>query len=395
MKKLLLLSALTPLTFGASLSTQAHAQEAAQEQESYAKKPALVVTTDPLPVALTKEVYTKPKRARNISKEEIMDGYYANEATLVGRKINDLNIDLDNLRGEVKAVSSRLVDLQRAGQDIAADYFANVATISTQLQSGTTPGNPRLVQKLANAQDSLDQLSNNITHLNELNVEVKNSLSVANYLYETAKQAYGISGAIEEDHVMLAHLEDEINHTSTLIRRLLTNVTDDVSRTANYLSTERSNLRTMSLAITTGDLMGKSLSRHPFSRSPQYAVDPAIMAGAESVAYRGSHPAVAAPKNQLLAKIRFEKDNVNYQQSVYSAMRKALEEYPNAMFKLVAIYPETNNAAQAALSSTASRRNAEDVLQSITEMGMPMDRIELGQFASTEAEDSEVHIYIH
>lgn len=390
MKKLLLLSALTPIVMGINAPVQAQNQDA-----TYAQKPALLVTTDPLPVALTKEVYTKPAQGPDITKKDIMKDYYGNQATLVGRKINELTIDLDNLRKEVKSVSSRLVDLQRAGQDIAANYFANVATISTQLQSGTTPGNPRLVQKLANAQDSLDQLSNNITHLNELTVEVKNSLSVGNYLYETAKQAYGISGAIEEDHVMLAQLEDEINHTSTLIRRLLTNVSDDVSRTANYLSTERSNLRTMSLAITTGDLMGKSLSRHPFSRSPNYVVDPAISAGVDSNAYRGSHPAVAAPKNQLLAKIRFEKDNVNYQQSVYSAMRKALEEYPNAMFKLVAIYPETNNAAQAALSSTVSRRNAEDVLRAMTEMGMPMDRIELGQYASVDAEDSEVHIYIH
>ena len=76
-------------------------------------------------------------------------------------------------------------------------------------------------------------------------------------------------------------------------------------------------------------------------------------------------------------------------------MRKALEEYPNAMFKLVAIYPETGNAAQAALSSTVARRNAEDVLRNITEMGMPMDRVEIGQFASAKADDSEVHIYIH
>ena len=392
MKKLLLLSALTPLIALNPISSKA--QNATQDG-SYTKKPALLVTTDPLPVALTKEVYTKPNQTADISKQDIMQGYYGNEATLVGRKINELNVDLGNLRQEVRATSARLVDLQRAGQDIAANYFANVATISTQLQSGTTPGNPRLVQKLANAQDSLDQLSNNITHLNELTVEVKNSQSVANYLLETARQAYGISGAIEEDHVMLAKLEDEIEDTATLIRRLLNNVSDDVSRTASYLSTERSNLRTMSLAITSGDLMGKSLSRHPFSRSPQYAVDPAVMAGMGSESMRGGHPAIAAPKNQLLAKIRFEKDNVNYQQSVYGAMRKALEEYPNAMFKLVAIYPETNNAAQAALSSTAARRNAEDVLRSMTEMGMPMDRLELGQFASTDAEDSEVHVYIH
>ncbi len=392
MKKLLLLSALTPLIALNPISSKA--QNATQDG-SYTKKPALLVTTDPLPVALTKEVYTKPNQTADISKQDIMQGYYGNEATLVGRKINELNVDLGNLRQEVRATSARLVDLQRAGQDTAANYFANVATISTQLQSGTTPGNPRLVQKLANAQDSLDQLSNNITHLNELTVEVKNSQSVANYLLETARQAYGISGAIEEDHVMLAKLEDEIEHTATLIRRLLNNVSDDVSRTASYLSTERSNLRTMSLAITSGDLMGKSLSRHPFSRSPQYAVDPAVMAGMGSESMRGGHPAIAAPKNQLLAKIRFEKDNVNYQQSVYGAMRKALEEYPNAMFKLVAIYPETNNAAQAALSSTAARRNAEDVLRSMTEMGMPMDRLELGQFASTDAEDSEVHVYIH
>jgi hypothetical protein len=394
MKKILLLTALTPLVLGISAPKYAQAEDVTQNA-SYAKKPALMVTTDPLPVALTKQVYTQPSQGPDITKNDLLQGYYGNQATIVGRKINELNHDLANLRQEIQGVSSRLVDLQREGQDVSADYFANIATISTQLQSGTTPGNPRLVQKLANAQDSLDHLSSNITHLNELSVEVKNSYSVANYLYETSKQAYGISGAIEEDHVMLAQLEDEINHTQTLIRRLLSNVTDDVSRTANYLSTERSNLRAMSLAITTGDLMGKSLSRHPFSRSPVYSSDPALSAGMSDHSYRSVHPAVAAPKNQLLAKIRFEKDNVNYQQSIYSAMRKALEEYPNAMFKLVAIYPETGNAAQAALSSTVARRNAEEVLRNITEMGMPMDRVEIGQFASGKADDSEVHIYIH
>ena len=162
MKKLLLLSALTPIIALNPLS--ANAQDAGQ-QDTYAKKPALLVTTDPLPEALTKEVYTKPSRTADITKQDLLQGYYGNEATIVGRKINELNIDLGNLRQEVRASSARLVDLQRAGQDVAADYFANVATISTQLQSGTTPGNPRLVQKLANAQDSLDQLSNNITHL--------------------------------------------------------------------------------------------------------------------------------------------------------------------------------------------------------------------------------------
>jgi hypothetical protein len=390
MKKLLLLTALSPLVLSLSVPVNAQTQ-----QDTYAQKPALLVTTDPLPVALTKNVYTKPMRSADISKREVLSGYYSDQATLVGRKINDLNVDLGNLRQETKALSSRLIDLQRMSQDISADYYANVATINTQLQSGTTPGNPRLVQKLANAQDSLERLSSNISHLNELTVEVKNSYSVSNYLLETSKQAYGISGAIEEDHVLLAKLEDDIDHTSVLIRRLLNNVSDDVSRTATYLSTERSNLRTLSLAITTGDLMGKSLSRHPFSRSTHYAVDPSLSSGVSSQPYGSHHTAHAAPSNQLLAKIRFDGENVNYQQSVYGAMHKALEQYPSAMFKLVAIYPETNNAAQAALSSTVARRNAEDVLRNITEMGMPMDRVELGQFSSSDTSGSEVHIYIH
>tara|TARA_R110002124_G_scaffold64985_1_gene177196 strand:- start:86039 stop:87211 length:1173 start_codon:yes stop_codon:yes gene_type:complete len=390
MKKLLLLTALSPLVLSLSVPTNAQAQ-----QYPYAQKPALLVTTDPLPVALTKKVYTQPMRGSDISKHQVLGGYYSDQATLVGRKINDLNVDLSNLRQETKSLSSRLVNLQRTSQDISADYYANVATINTQLQSGTTPGNPRLVQKLANAQDSLERLSNNISHLNELTVEIKNSYSVSNYLLETSKQAYGISGAIEEDHVLLAQLEDEIDHMSVLIRRLLNNVSDDVSRTATYLSSERSNLRTLALAITTGDLMGKSLSRHPFSRSTNYASDPSLSGGVNPHDYRSTHAAPAVPNNQLLAKIRFDGDNVNYQQSVYGAMHKALQDYPSAMFKLVAVYPETPNAAQAALSSTVARRNAEDVLRNMTEMGMPMDRVELGQFASADTSGSEVHIYIH
>lgn len=352
------------------------------------KTPALIITNQPLPAALAGQVYTKPVRTETITPQSLLGSYYGTSDTMVSKKIGNLHHDLGDLQSDLARLSERLGALEKVNQDKAAAYYADTATISTQLQSGTTPGNPRLLQKLANAQDSLDGLAKNVNDFNDLAIEITKAGSVASYLLEGTRAAYGLTGAVEEDHVQLAQLEDTVNNTVVIIDRLQNNVNDDITRASAYLTTERNNLRTLSLAVTDGDLFGKALSNRPFTSLAKQTETVTTAKTADPA----QDPSVSNPRP--LVKIRFDKTNVNYEQPVYMALSEAMDKYPAARFELVAVHPTQGNAAQVAIESTKSRRNAEKVLRSMTQMGVPLDKLDISYASSESVTDNEVHIYI-
>jgi hypothetical protein len=78
---------------------------------------------------------------------------------------------------------------------------------------------------------------------------------------------------------------------------------------------------------------------------------------------------------------------VDYQQALYAAVNRALERRPQAVFDLVAVAPPRGSAAQA-------RRNAENVMRSLSNMGLPASRVSMSAMSSAEAQTSEVHLYV-
>lgn len=368
--------------------------------------PTLVVTNRPVSEAVDGPIYQTPNRAPMIGAGAIMnEEYFAPVDTLASRKIVEIREELFALQSAVADLSERLAEKERVGQELAANYYANMATISTQLQSGTTPGNPRLIERMALAQESLETLAANVADLNTLAIEIADSASVASFLQEAARAAYALSGAVEEDHARLAQLEDSIANTITIVERLLNNVNDDITRSSAYLASERSNLRTISLAVANGDLYGRSLSNRPFSKvSPSRLMNNAS-AGANvsaigNMAAGGIGALPAVPEQRVpssprpLVVIRFDDPNVEYEQALYMAVNEAMERYPDAKFELVAVNPAQGNAAKVAIETTRARRNAEKVLRSLTQMGLSSDKIILSSLANERVNNNEVHLYI-
>lgn len=384
-------------------------------------QPSGPLVIEPFPKAIKDQVYTKPVRTRDIKPQEVMgDSYFKPAQTAVGEKVGQIRNDLSGLQGQISGISSNLSQIEQSGTGKAAEYFANIATINTQLQSGTTPGNPRLVERISVAERNLEELSGNVARLNDLAVESAKMASQASFLLESTRSAYGLTGAIEEDHVQLAQLEDEIQATLVLIDRVLNNVNDDITRTTAYLGSERNNLRTLSAAVSNGDLYGKSLANRPFSSVTPFEpgasgestraipapgpvapvaaapVGPVVSAGGPGT---GLTPAPQTASTGLatarpLVKIRFDRPDVQYEQAVYMAVNEAMSRYPNARFELVAVNPTQGNAAQVAIESTRARRNAERVLRTLTQMGLPLDRIDLSYTDNPQASVNEVHLYI-
>lgn len=95
-----------------------------------------------------------------------------------------------------------------------------------------------------------------------------------------------------------------------------------------------------------------------------------------------------------LVVIRFADDNVAYQDALYQAVNAALERKPDALFDLVAVAPVADSADEMTLNSKAAKRNAEDVLRSMTDMGLPADRMTLSSTTSGDAAVNQVRIYV-
>lgn len=481
------------------------------------QKPVLVISDDPMPSApamagpmgSAAPMYSSPRRAPDVSPAQISGAaYYEPTQTAVGNKIDQMRTELFALQTRMGGMAAKLQSLDERGQRQAAEYNANVATITTALQSGTTPGNPRLVNRLSNAQAGLEAMAQNVADMNRMSVEVAELSSMTSFLAEEARHAYTLSGAIEEDHVRLAQLEDQINAVNVTIDRITNEVNDDIVRTNGFLAAENTNLRTLGLSVTKGEMYGRSLANtafapaavaspamvpaaSPASYAPtnyapaSYAPTPPVMqqtAPAQSVTftptpapaaampamvysprqayqpshfrprtslapreYRSSRPAApslsssaalrpsvapsvaaapmaepvaampsaasrvshAAPSHSLipanatpvktrrpLAKIKFDRPNVAYEQPVYKAVKDALARYPGSQIEVVAVHPASDNAAKNAIEATKARRHAEDVLRSLSQMGLSLDRVVPETAQSAEAKTGEVHIFI-
>jgi hypothetical protein len=306
--------------------------------------------------------------------------------TFVGQKVGQLFGELQRLQGQLQQQNQNLQQLRGQTTQNAQRYHGTVAAITARLQLGTTPGNPILVSQWNAAQAELDRLAADIGALNGLGNQVAGNSSLAAYVLESARAAYSLSGAIDEDHRQLAILEDQTNRTVVLVDRLLAEINEDVARQTAYIANERSHLTTLSQAINNGELFGPSLLDRAFT--PAAAERPAFATSATPTS------GFAAAGRRPLVVIRFDRPDVAYEQQLYQAVSKTLERRPDAHFDVVAVAPGGGGAAEGALGQSQSRRYANQVMRSLTEMGLPAGRIALSATTNPGSATNEVQIYI-
>lgn len=302
----------------------------------------------------------------------------ANTGTAVSATIATLRGQLQTLEDHLGANAARLTDLRNQGAEAAGSYHETKARITTRLQIGTTRGNPELVSEWNNAQASLDTLAGNINALNALSAAIASDSSAAHYALDQIQATYNVSGAVDEDHRQLAVLEDETNQTIILIDRLLKAASEDTQRQTAYVANERANLTTLAGAIKNGELYSSDLGVAPI----------AAMSGggmpASTMAYSGTP----------LVVIRFDRPGVDYQQILYAALSQALQAKPNAGFSVVAVAPTRGTAAAVQMAQTSAKNHAQDVMRSMTDMGVPASRLALASATDPSATASEVRVFV-
>lgn len=308
----------------------------------------------------------------------------ADTGTFVGQKVHAIRGDMQRLS---ESINQHSAELQRMRGTLAADastYFTLTGTINSRLQVGTTPGNPELLAQFNQAQNQLDRMSGDIANLNALSSGVGNDLALVSYVLEEIRAAFALQGAVDEDHRQLNALQAQANSDVVMIQQLQQAVTDDLTRQNAYIGNERRNLATLSLAIKNGQLYGSNFSAH----------QPTALAGSGThSAYAAATP-VSVRDRRPLVTIRFDKPDVPYEQALYTAVSRALERRPSAIFDLVAVSPSVGSSAQVSINADQAKRNAEGVMRALSKMGLPADRVALSSMTSGNVRDSEVQIYV-
>ena len=299
--------------------------------------------------------------------------------TLVGNKISTLRDDLKRLQASIDIENNDLQAVRSKSNSNSKTYHDRVAVMRSKLQLGTTPGNPMLVEAWNAAQEQLEKVNDDIGEMNSLSSRVAADASMSAYLLDATRASFGISGAVDEDHQQLEVLEDEVSQTVVLIERLLTELSDDIRRQSNYVGNERSQLNTLALAIKNGEFFGPSLASTAYNVS---SVESPNAASSKTGLNRG----------RPLVIIRFNQPNVNYEQALYTAVNKVLQNQPNATFELVAVSSVNGGTAKAALNANETRRNAQNVLRSLVDMGLPPGRVSLS--ATSSSSGNEVRLYL-
>ena len=359
------------------------AGESPAEDVSSVKEPTRVSKAPAAPVQVAKTVrLSQPPTMGNSKFEPTSVTEGKNTGTFVGQKAIELRNELRNLKASVSKNNNKLQAVRDKTIQDSQRYHGAISAINARLQVGTTPGNPVLVGQFNQALADLKNVGDDISAMNRLTTNVTADSTLAAYLAENTRAAFRITGAIDADHQQLSILEDEVNRTVVLIDRLLKEVTEDIQRQTNYVSTERSNLNTLSAAVKSGELMGSSLTNR------------ALAAATSDIPYRQAEPRSLAGRRPLVV-IRFDRKSVPFEQALYNAVSRTLERQPNTSFELVAVAPASGGAARVALNSNKARRNAEKVMRSLQRMGLPPQRIAVSAQTSKSAQSNEVHLYLN
>jgi hypothetical protein len=296
--------------------------------------------------------------------------------TIVGQKAAQLGADLERLKG---TIGQQRGQMQQITQQVIADsetYHGTIAAIEAHLQLGTTPCNPVLTRQWSEAQGELDRINSDVLQMTKLSSDVGNDASLAAYMLDSVRAARSLSGGVDEDFRRLSMLEDDTNATTVQIDRLLGELSTSIQRQQQYVSSARNDLNVLALAIKNGQLYGSSLS----SSRTIGTVQP-IMAS-------------TAASERPLVVIRFDRPNVSYENALYTAVKGALDRRPSATFEVVAVSSSAGTPGSSAISETTSRRNADSVVRSLTQMGLTNDRVRLSTATSPTAGNGEVDVYV-
>jgi hypothetical protein len=277
----------------------------------------------------------------------------------LGRKAAELREQLQRLEADVAQRTRQLDDIRAQLNESAANLDTRAAGIEARLKSHGAAGDPALLADWNDAQNQLNRSSEAIARLANVSTWSTSDAALVSYILQATRAASGQPDTSDQERRQLTQIEREANRVSVSVDRLLSQVSGEIASRNLFVAAAHRRLAALGPAIAQG---------RPASPSASPA---------------------AASSGSALVTIRFDRPDVPYEEQLFGAVNQALERRPDVAFDVVAVSPPGASRA----SATASKRNIESVVQSLTSMGLPADRIRLSARTLVDASGNEVRIY--
>jgi hypothetical protein len=359
-------------------------QQAAQQPPATAPAPQPAPVAAPAPPPVATAPLAPPPVGGEFTPVTVQPG--ADTGTTVSHTIASLRSQLEALESKLAANAQHFTDLRSTGSQDAASYQGATGEISARLSAGTTRGNPELISQWNTAQGALDSLTGNINALGQLASDVSKDASDAHQEFDTIQSTFDVSGAVDEDHRQLSVLSDETGQTIVLLDRLLREVKQTLERQTAYVAAERGHLTTLADLIKAGNYAPFVASRAA-TASPRQATRTRTAAGVHASA-TDSNVATAIAAGGPIITIKFNRAHVSYDHALYSALSQALAAKPSANFDVVGVSPGSADASQ-----SGADQDAEAVMRSMGEMGVPATRMSATSSSDPAIAAAEVRVY--
>ena len=301
--------------------------------------------------------------------------------TFVGGKINQFRADLTSIQNAISSHNNDFLRFKDLVDEQTSVYQGLSSAIRSRLQIGTTPGNPILVGQWNDAQRALEDIQNNVNNLQIVNNRVTADAALIGHLKNAIDSSFFISGAIDEDHNQLKVLKDDVQRTSVLYDRLMTELEDKITREIQILNDERQYMKQLAEDVEVGKF-GGTVSTPPTKSSVESKKT-------EIVPSTKQTKVVPINYDNAILVIKFDDSNFDYSTALFESISGALEQMPSAGFEVVAVSPAGGSSY-----ADQARSRATDVFSKIVEMGVPTERLSIASSTSSSAQAEEVHIYL-
>lgn len=92
--------------------------------------------------------------------------------------------------------------------------------------------------------------------------------------------------------------------------------------------------------------------------------------------------------------IRFDRPGIIFSDALYTAMNRALTRYPAAQFDVVLAMPPLTARADPNEALRQGEQHIEDVVLSMTDMGLPAERLRIAAATDIDVKNDEIRIYV-
>jgi hypothetical protein len=92
--------------------------------------------------------------------------------------------------------------------------------------------------------------------------------------------------------------------------------------------------------------------------------------------------------------IRFDRPGIVFSDALYTAMNRALARYPAVQFDVVLAMPPLTARADPDEALRRGEQHIEDVVLSMTDMGLPAERLRIAASTDIDVKTDEIRIYV-